>query len=235
MWPHCISCPARVSDRFDFTWYAAWNEAYTYPQVTSWRADADGKPVVALSGEMVSLEVKDFARAKDVCVNDILVNGPPVWRVTISFWNETMVDLDGDEKPDAPKNVVFEIELAAASSESADERDWFVGATPSDDTYRDDYNKPEKCPARRKRVSRRRATVHSVGNAKDSLSFTFVSLGEPSDIPSQIWPNIERYVNEVRVCARRCFAASSSWLRACWVHGPMLVFVADLGRAKGLS
>ncbi len=201
--------------------------------MTSWSADADGKPFVALLGEMVSLTVKDVARAKDVCVNDVLVNGPPVWRVAISFWNETVVDPDGDGIPDDPKNFVFEIELHA-SSESADELGWFSEAT--NDTNSTNYNTfRTTCPVARKSVSRRRAPVHTVGNKNNSLSFTFVSLGEPSDIPSYIWPNVERYVNEVRACARRFFAASSFRLRACWVHGHILVVVADPGRAKGLS
>jgi hypothetical protein len=195
-----------MSDRFDFAWCAARNDAYTYPHVTSWKSDQDGKQAVALLGEMVSLQVENFANARVVCVNEVWVNGPPVWRVSISFWNET--DKDGDEIAD-PTNVAFEIELAKRSN-TADELDWFLEATPSNDTYSADYNKfRATCPVTPKGISRRRAggtkaaestaaRVHSVGNANDSLSFTFVSLGEPSNIPSYILPYVQQYVNEVR-------------------------------------
>jgi hypothetical protein len=226
-----------VSDRFAFDWCAAWNEAYTYPKVASWKANVDGKQAVALLGEMVSLQVEDFANAQVVCVNDVWVNRPqPVWRVSISFWNETDEDEDGTADP---TNVVFEIELAAGLNDTADELDWFTAATPSNDTYTADYNKfRATCPVDPQLISRRRAEgamvanstaarVHTVGNANNSISFTFVTLGDPSNNITYI---TDKYVNEVRACARRFLAASS--LRARSVHGLGLVVVADLGRAK---
>lgn len=110
------------------------------------------------------------------------MNGPPVWRVSIIFWNETKVDADGNGDPDDPKNVTFEIELALERGETADELAWFSAAALSGATYSADYNKFRNCPVKPKGISRRKAArVHTVGNATDSLSFTFVSLGEPSD------------------------------------------------------
>ncbi len=226
-----------MSDRFDFARYAAWNEAYTYPQVTRWATDEDQREVVALLGEMVTLEVKDFSNA-DVCVNDVLVSGPPVYRVSVTFWNETVPkknekadDEADDETPDGPTSATFEIELAATRNDTADELLWFTNwANPATLT---DYNLargtclvlPIPIPERRRAEDTMATTsteanvrVHTVGNQTDSLSFKFVSLGEPSDRPSLL--SSDKYLNEVRASAAasprlpRC-GSPQSWAWAC--------------------
>jgi hypothetical protein len=196
--------------------------------VTSWKSDGDGKQAVAVAGEMVSLQVNNFANARAVCVNDVLVNGPPVWRVSIDFWNET--DTDGDGVPDDPSAVEVEVELAYRHNDTADELDWFSTAA-STPTYSADYNKfRATCRdvtgrlVTPRQISRRKAEgamvanstaarVHTVGNTNDSVSFTFVSLGEPSDKPGFL--PADPYLNEVRACARR----SSTFLRRFLVAG----------------
>jgi hypothetical protein len=197
-----------------------------YPQVTSWTSDSDGKQAVSLLGEMVSLQVKDFANARAVCVNDVLVNGPPVWRVSVTFWNET--DTNGDGIPDYPTDVKFEIELAAERNDTADELDWFSTAASSA-TYSGAYNRfRATCPVKPRQISRRRAEgaivanstaarVHTVGNTNDSVSFTFVSLGEPFDQPGFL-PS-DPYLNEVRASARRIRSSGSTRLRRFLVAG----------------
>ncbi len=181
-----------------------------------------------MAGEMVSLQVNNFANARAVCVNDVLVNGPPVWRVSIDFWNET--DTDGDGVPDDPSAVEVEVELAYRHNDTADELDWFSTAA-STPTYSADYNKfRATCRdvtgrlVTPRQISRRKAEgamvanstaarVHTVGNTNDSVSFTFVSLGEPSDKPGFL--PADPYLNEVRACARR----SSTFLRRFLVAG----------------
>jgi hypothetical protein len=197
-----------------------------YPHVTSWTSDSDRKQAVSLLGEMVSLQVKDFANARAVCVNDVLVNGPPVWRVSVTFWNET--DTNGDGIPDDPKDVKFEIELAAERYDTADELDWFSTAASSA-TYSADYNRfRATCPVKPRQILRRRAEgaivanstaarVHTVGNTNDSVSFSFVSLGEPFDQPGFLPP--DPYLNEVRASARRIRSSGSTRLRRFLVAG----------------
>ena len=197
-----------------------------YPHVTSWTSDSDRKQAVSLLGEMVSLQVKDFANARAVCVNDVLVNGPPVWRVSVTFWNET--DTNGDGIPDYPTDVKFEIELAAERNDTADERDW-VSTAASMATYSADYNRFRgTCPVTPRKILRRRAEgamganstaarVHTVGNTNDSVSFTFVSLGEPFDKPTFL-PE-DPYLNEVRACARHSRSSGSTLLRRFLVAG----------------
>jgi hypothetical protein len=165
---------------------------------------------------MVTMRIDNFANVKAVCINDVLVNGPPVYRVSIRFWNES--DADGDETPDPEgTDVHYEIEL-----QSNDEIEWFQNLTGT--TYSVDYNKQRHtCPATLRSVSRRSVAdstvatgtaaaataapmtrsipVYTVGNDADSLSFTFVSLGEPSEEHSYV-PH-DPFVEEVRARAHR--------------------------------
>ena len=184
--------------------------------MSSWKSTDDGRQAISLSGEMVTLQIENLAKAKAVCVNDVLVNGPPVYRVSIRFWNES--DADGDGTPDPEgTDVHYEIKL-----QSIDEIEWFEKITGT--TYRADYNKQRHtCPATLRSVSRRSAAdstvapgtaeaataapmtrskpVHTVGNDADSLSFTFTSLGQPSEKPAYV-PQ-EPFVEEVRARAHR--------------------------------
>jgi hypothetical protein len=71
-------------------WRAASVENYPYPVVTSWSNVADKIQSIALQGEPVILTGRHFDRVKSVCVNDVDVAMPPVWRVSVKLIGNTI-------------------------------------------------------------------------------------------------------------------------------------------------
>jgi hypothetical protein len=187
---------------------------------------------------MVTVNISGLTLELDVCINDVLVSGPPVWRVSVrfnnSFWNETAANGHGalQYSEEAGFDTHHEIEL-----QSAAEIKWFEDKTTSwlrahaqGDMTKTIYNKYRgTCPVKALPVSRRRAAdttavngvaasagaaaaptkrpvpAHTVGTADDSLGFTFVVLGEPSEKKAFLSFS-EPYTNEVRAGARRYLA-----------------------------
>jgi hypothetical protein len=205
----CVVYPAHLRTGL---WRAASVENYPYPFVLDWNnANQSKTKSITLVGEPVILKGSNFDKVKSVCVDDVDVAMPPLWRVSVKLNGTTIVPQDaqdpGRRRADdeaasttagQPYARHFEVHLL-----DPDAKQWFKNATGEEyvpATYRGTCKRDatKLGPKRRRASDSSKFKIKPYNASTANLTFAFVVLGVPSDQYRQI-PN-GTFLNEVRAC-----------------------------------